>query len=335
MATHFLYSDASSSPLLGGAVAASPLAAHAQQAERTRRIGVLMHLAADDPEAQARIGAFLQGLQEWGWAVGRNVRIEYRWAAGDAERIRKYAAELVALAPDVILATGGAVVGPLLEATSTVPIVFAQTPDPVGAGFVTTLARPGSNATGFTIFEYGISGKWVELLKEIAPRVTRVAVLRDPAISAGTGQLGAIQSVAPSFGVELSPVNMRDASEIERAVTAFAQSLNGGLIVTGSALAAVHRDLIIALAARHRLPAVYTGRFYVTGGGLISYGPDSIDPYRRAAGYVDRILKGEKAADLPVQAPTKYELVINLKTAKALGLEVPPTLLARADEVIE
>jgi putative tryptophan/tyrosine transport system substrate-binding protein len=321
--------------LLGGAAAAWPLGAHAQQAERTRRIGVLMHLAADDPEAQARIGAFLQGLQEWGWAVGRNVRIEYRWAAGDAERIRKYAAELVALAPDVILATGGAVVGPLLEATSTVPIVFAQTPDPVGAGFVTTLARPGSNATGFTIFEYGISGKWVELLKEIAPRVTRVAVLRDPAISAGTGQLGAIQSVAPSFGVELSPVNMRDASEIERAVTAFAQSLNGGLIVTGSALAAVHRDLIIALAARHRLPAVYTGRFYVTGGGLISYGPDSIDPYRRAAGYVDRILKGEKAADLPVQAPTKYELVINLKTAKALGLEVPPTLLARADEVIE
>jgi putative ABC transport system substrate-binding protein len=321
--------------LLGGAAAAWPLGANAQQAERTRRIGVLMHLAADDPEAQARIGAFLQGLQEWGWAVGRNVRIEYRWAAGDAERIRKYAAELVALAPDVILATGGAVVGPLLEATSTVPIVFAQTPDPVGAGFVTTLARPGSNATGFTIFEYGISGKWVELLKEIAPRVTRVAVLRDPAISAGTGQLGAIQSVAPSFGVELSPVNMRDASEIERAVTAFAQSLNGGLIVTGSALAAVHRDLIIALAARHRLPAVYTGRFYVTGGGLISYGPDSIDPYRRAAGYVDRILKGEKAADLPVQAPTKYELVINLKTAKALGLEVPPTLLARADEVIE
>jgi putative tryptophan/tyrosine transport system substrate-binding protein len=321
--------------LLGGAAAAWPLAAHAQQAERTRRIGVLMHLAADDPEAQARIGAFLQGLQEWGWAVGRNVRIEYRWAAGDAERIRKYAAELVALAPDVILATGGAVVGPLLEATSTVPIVFAQTPDPVGAGFVTTLARPGSNATGFTIFEYGISGKWVELLKEIAPRVTRVAVLRDPAISAGTGQLGAIQSVAPSFGVELSPVNMRDASEIERAVTAFAQSLNGGLIVTGSALAAVHRDLIIALAARHRLPAVYTGRFYVTGGGLISYGPDSIDPYRRAAGYVDRILKGEKAADLPVQAPTKYELVINLKTAKALGLEIPATVLARADEVIE
>jgi putative ABC transport system substrate-binding protein len=320
--------------LLGGA-AAWPLGAHAQQAERTRRIGVLMHLAADDPEAQARIGAFLQGLQEWGWAVGRNVRIEYRWAAGDAERIRKYAAELVALAPDVILATGGAVVGPLLEATSTVPIVFAQTPEPVGAGFVTTLARPGSNATGFTIFEYGISGKWVELLKEIAPRVTRVAVLRDPAISAGTGQLGAIQSVAPSFGVELSPVNMRDASEIERAVTAFAQSLNGGLIVTGSALAAVHRDLIIALAARHRLPAVYTGRFYVTGGGLISYGPDSIDPYRRAAGYVDRILKGEKAADLPVQAPTKYELVINLKTAKALGLEIPATVLARADEVIE
>jgi putative ABC transport system substrate-binding protein len=242
---------------------------------------------------------------------------------------------LVALTPDVILAAGGAVVAPLLQATSTVPIVFAQTPDPVGAGFVASLARPGGNATGFTIFEYGISGKWVELLKEIAPRVTRVAVLRDPAISSGTGQLGAIQSVAPSFGVELSPLNMRDAPEIERAVTAFAQSSNGGLLVTGSALATVHRDLIITLAARHRLPAVYPVRFFVSSGGLISYGPDSVDPYRRAAAYVDRILKGEKPADLPVQAPTKYELVINLKTAKALGLTVPETLLARADEVIE
>jgi putative ABC transport system substrate-binding protein len=276
---------------------------------------------ADDLEGQARIGAFLQGLQEWGWAVGRNVRIEYRWAGGDAERTRKYAAELVALVPDVILAAGGAVVAPLLQATSTVPIVFAQTPDPVGAGFVASLARPGGNATGFTIFEYGISGKWLALLKEIAPHVTRVAVLRDPAIASGTGQLGAIQSVAPSFGVELSPVNMRDVPEIERAVTVFARSSNGGLIVTGSALAAVHRDLIIALAARHRLPAVYFGRYLGAGGGLISYGPDPIDIYRRAAGYVDRILKGEKPADLPVQAPTKYELVINLKTAKALGLE--------------
>ena len=321
--------------LLGSAAAAWPLAARAQQKERVRRIGVLNTFAAEDPEGQARIGAFLQGLQEWGWAVGRNVRIEYRWAAGDAERIRKYAAELVALAPDVILAAGGAVVAPLLQATSTVPIVFAQTPDPVGAGFVASLARPGGNATGFTIFEYGISGKWVELLKEIAPRVTRVAVLRDPAISSGTGQLGAIQSVAPSFGVELSPLNMRDAPEIERAVTAFAQSSNGGLLVTGSALATVHRDLIITLAARHRLPAVYPVRFFVSSGGLISYGPDSVDPYRRAAAYVDRILKGEKPADLPVQAPTKYELVINLKTAKALGLTVPETLLARADEVIE
>jgi ABC-type uncharacterized transport system substrate-binding protein len=312
-----------------------PLAAPAQQSERMRRIGVLMHLAADDPEGQARIGAFLQGLQEWGWAVGRNLRIDYRWGASSPDNARKYAAELVALAPDVILAAGGAVVAPLLQATSTVPIVFAQTPDPVGAGFVANLARPGGNATGFTIFEYGISGKWLALLKEIAPSVTRVAVLRDPAIPAGTGQLGAIQSVAPSFGVELSPVSVRDASEIERTVTAFAQSSNGGLIVTGSALATVHRDLIIALAARHRLPAVYGLRLYATSGGLVSYGPDSIDPYRQAAGYVDRILKGEKAADLPVQAPTKYELVINLKTAKALGLTVPPSELARADEVIE
>jgi putative ABC transport system substrate-binding protein len=321
--------------LLGGVAAAWPLAARAQQPERMRRIGVLMHLAADDPEGQARIGAFLQGLQEWGWAVGRNVRIEYRWAAGDAERIRKYAEELVALVPDVILAAGGAVVAPLLQATSTVPIVFAQTPDPVGAGFVANLARPGGNATGFTIYEYGLSGKWLELLKEIAPGVTRVAVLRDAAITAGTGQWGAIQSVAPSFGVELSPVSVRDAREIERAVTAFGQSSNGGLIVTGSALAVVHRDLIIALAARHKLPAVYISRYFVTDGGLISYGADSIDPYRRAAGYVDRILKGEKPGDLPVQAPTKYELVINLKTAKALGLEIPSSVLARADEVIE
>jgi putative ABC transport system substrate-binding protein len=321
--------------LLGGAVAAWPLAARAQQDGRMRRVGVLMHLAADDPEGQARIAAFTQGLQELRWTIGRNVRIDYRWAAGDAERGRKYAAELVALAPDVILAAGGAVVAPLLQATRAVPIVFAQTPDPVGAGFVASLARPGGNATGFTIFEFGMGGKWLELLKEIAPRVTRAAVLRDAALAAGTGQLGAIQSVAPSFGVELSPIDVRDAGEIERAVTAFARSPNDGLLVTGSALATVHRDLIVALAARHRLPAVYPARYFVTDGGLFSYGPDSMDPYRQVAGYVDRILKGEKPADLPVQTPTKYELVINLKTAKALGLTVPPTLLARADEVIE
>jgi putative ABC transport system substrate-binding protein len=294
-----------------------------------------MHLAADDPEGQARIAAFTQGLQELRWTIGRNVRIDYRWAAGDAERGRKYAAELVALAPDVILAAGGAVVAPLLQASRTVPIVFAQTPDPVGAGFVASLARPGGNATGFAIFEFGMGGKWLELLKEIAPRVTRAAVLRDAALAAGTGQLGAIQSVAPSFGVELSPIDVRDAGEIERAVTAFARSPNDGLLVTGSALATVHRDLIVALAARHRLPAVYTLRLFVAVGGLISYGPNSTDPFRRAANYVDRILKGEKPAELPVQAPVKYELVLNLKTAKALGIEIPPTLLARADEVIE
>jgi putative ABC transport system substrate-binding protein len=320
--------------LLGGAVA-WPRAARAQQGERMRRIGVLMNLGSDDAEGQARNAAFLQGLQELGWTVGRNVRIEYRWGAGDAELFRRHASELVALAPDVILAGGGAVVPSLLQATRTVPIVFTGTPDPVGAGFVESLARPGGNATGFTIFEYGTSGKWLELLKEIAPHVTRAAVIRDPAIAAGVGQLGAIQFVAPSLGVELRPLGVRDAGEIERVVTAFARSSNGGLIVTGSALAVVHRELITTLAARYRLPAVYPSRSFVTVGGLISYGPDSIDPYRQAAGYVDRILKGEKPADLPVQAPTKYELVINLKTAKALGLDVPPTLLARADEVIE
>jgi putative ABC transport system substrate-binding protein len=300
-----------------------------------RRIGVLMNLGSDDAEGQARNAAFLQGLQEFGWTVGRNVRIEYRWGAGDAELFRRYASELVALAPDVILAGGGAVVPSLLQATRTVPIVFTGTPDPVGAGFVESLARPGGNATGFTIYEYGISGKWLELLKEIAPHVTRAAVIRDPAIAAGLGQWGAIQSVAPSLGVELRPLGVRDAGEIERAITAFAHSPNGGLIVTGSALAVVHRELITTLAARYRLPAVYTLPLMANAGGLISYGPDSIDPYRRAAGYVDRILKGEKPADLPVQAPTRYELVINLKTAKALGLTVPATLLARADEVIE
>jgi putative ABC transport system substrate-binding protein len=270
-----------------------------------------------------------------GWTDGRNLQIDTRWAAGNAEDIRKYAAELTALAPDVILASGGSVAGPLVQATRTVPIVFTQTPDPVGAGFVDNLARPGGNATGFTLFEYGMGGKWLEVLKEIAPSVTRAAVLRDPTIPQGPGQWGAIQTAAPSFGIEVVPFNLRDASEIERAIVAFARSSNGGLIVTGSGLAVVHRDMIITLAARHRLPAIYPLRAFVSGGGLISYGADSLDPHRRAAGYVDRILKGEKPADMPVQAPTKYELAINLKTAKALGLEVPPALLARADEVIE
>jgi len=318
-----------------GAVAAWPLAARAQQGERVRRIGVLTPFAADDPETQARVAAFVQGLQQLGWTDGRNLRIDIRWGAGDAERIRHYAAELVALAPDVILAAGGATVGPLFDATRTVPIVFTLTPDPVGAGFVDSLARPGGNVTGFTNFEYGIGVKWLELLKEIAPRVTRAAVLRDPTIPAGIGEFGAIQAVAPSFGIELRPVDVREAGEIERAITTFVRSSTEGLIVTSNALASVHRNLIVTLAARQRLPAVYPFRFFVTIGGLMSYGPDTIDPHQRAAGYVDRILKGEKPADLPVQAPTKYELVINLKTAKALGLDVPPTLLARADEVIE
>jgi len=321
--------------LLGGAAAAWPLAAREQQGERMRRIGVLTNLVADDPEAQARVGAFLQGLQELGWAVGRNMRIEYRWGAGDADRTRGYAAELVALAPDVILTSGASALAPLLQATRSVPVVFAQVPDPVGAGFVNSLARPGGNTTGFITYEYGLSGKWLELLTQIAPSVTRAAVIRDPAVSAGTGQWGAIQAVAPSVRVLVSPVNVRDAGEIERDVAAFAHGSNSGLIVTASALAIRHRNLIVTLAARHRLPAVYYQRGFVTGGGLISYGPDFIDQYRRAAGYVDRILKGEKPSELPVQAPTKYELVINLKTAKALGLEVSCSLLARADEVIE
>jgi len=321
--------------LLSGAAAAWPLAARAQQGERMRRIGVLMNLAAADPESTARVTAFAQGLQELGWTIGRNVQIDTRWAAADAERIRRYAAELAALAPDIILAGGGAVVPSLLQATRAIPIVFTQTPDPVGAGFVESLARPGGNVTGFMLYEYGIGAKWLELLKEIAPHVTRAAVIRDAAIASGIGQWGAIQTAAPSFGVELRPVDVRDASEIERAIAAFARSPNGGLIVAASTLAVVHRDLIVTLAARHKLPAVYPSRFFVRSGGLIFYGPDSVEPHRRAAGYVDRILKGEKPADLPVQAPTKYELVINLKTAKALGLEVPPTLLARADEVIE
>jgi putative ABC transport system substrate-binding protein len=318
-----------------GCTAAWPLAARAQQAERMRRIGVLMSLAADDRQGQARLAAFVQGLRELGWTDGGNVRIEARWGAGDTDRIRKYAAELVALAPDAILASGGSVVGAVLRATRTVPVVFTQTPDPVGAGFVASLARPGGNATGFMLFEYSMSGKWVQLLKEIAPRVTRAAVLRDPAIAQGLGQFGAIQAVAPSFGVEVSPVDVRDSGEIERAIAAFAHGSNGGMIVTGSGSAIVHRDLIVTLAARHKLPAVYFARDMVTHGGLISYGPDPVDPHRRAAGYVDRILKGAKPSELPVQAPVKFELVINLKTAKALGLAVPVQLQQRADEVIE
>jgi ABC-type uncharacterized transport system substrate-binding protein len=321
--------------LLGGAAVAWPLAARAQQGERVRRIGVLMSLAADDKQGQARLAAFLQGLQELGWTDGRNVRIDVRWGTGDAGRNRRHAIELVELAPDVILASGGSIVGPLLQATSTVPVVFTQTPDPVGAGFVESLARPGGNATGFSIFDYSLGGKWLELLKEVAPRVTRVAVIRDPATPQGIGQFSAIQSLAPSLSLEVTPLNARDAGDIERAIAAVDRNPNSGLIVTGSNLAIVHRDLIVTLAARYKLPAVYPLGFFVTGGGLISYGPEGIDPHRRAAAYVDRILKGEKPADLPVQAPTKYELAINLKTAKTLGLEVPTTLLARADEVIE
>jgi putative ABC transport system substrate-binding protein len=321
--------------LLGGAAAAWPLAARAQQGERVRRIGVLDNRAADDALGQARHGVFLQGLQQAGWTIGRNVQVETRWAGADADRIRTYAAELVALAPDVILATGNDGAAPLLQATRSVPIVFVIVPDPVGAGFVDSLARPGGNATGFTSFEYGLSAKWLELLKEVAPRVTRAGVLRDPALASGPAYFAAAQSVAPSVGVDVSPVNVRDASEIEPAIAAVARSANSGLIVTGSALVAVQRHRIIALAAWHKLPAVYVERSYAYDGGLISYGPDALDQYRRAAGYVDRILKGDKAADLPVQAPTKYELVINLNTARALGLDVPATLLARADEVIE
>jgi putative tryptophan/tyrosine transport system substrate-binding protein len=322
--------------LAAGAAALAPLAALAQPADGMRRIGVLFGSAADDPESQARIAAFAEGLAQLGWADGRNVRIDTRWATTNPDDIRRHAAELAALAPDVILgATGTLTVAPLLQATRIVPIVFVVVIDPVGAGFVASLARPGGNATGFTIFEYGMSGKWLELLKEIVPGVTRAAVLRDPAIASGIGQFASVQAVAPSLGVELSPVDVRDAPEIERAVTAFARSGNGGLIVTSSALTSRHRDLIITLAARHKLPAVYGGRWFVADGGLLSYGPDYVDQFRRAAGYVDRILKGEKPADMPVQAPTKYELVVNLKTAKALGLDMPANLLARATEVIE
>jgi putative tryptophan/tyrosine transport system substrate-binding protein len=321
--------------LLGGAAAAWPLAAWAQQAGRMRRIGVLTPFPADDAEGHARLTAFAQALQQLGWTVGQNVRIDYRWGPGNAETMRKYATELVALAPDIVLASSSAAVPPLLEASRTVPVVFAGVADPVAAGFVESLARPGGNATGFTVYEYSISGKWLELLKEVAPRVTRAAVLRELGIAPGLAQFGAIQALAPSLGMELRPVDVREAGEIERALAAFAQGSDGGIIVIGSPRAAMQRDLIIALAAKHRLPAVYNARFYPAAGGLISYGPDFLDQFRRAAGYVDRILKGEKPADLPVQASTKYELVVNLKTAKALSLEVPATLLARADEVIE
>ena len=321
--------------LLGGA-ATWPLAARAQQRERVRRIGVLMSLAADDPDAPPRVSAFAQGLQERSWTVGGNVRIDYRWGAGDLNRFRAYAAELVALKPDVVVATAASIVAALQQASRTVPIVFVTTIDPVGSGLVASLARPGGNATGFLSTEFGFPGKWLELLKEIAPRVTRVAVLRDPYVPAGTAGLAAIQTVAPSFGVELTPIGVHDAEEIERGIAAFARGSNDGLIMVGPPSSVQrHRDLIATLAARHRLPAVYPVPYLVTSGGLISYGPDIVDQYRRGASYVDRILKGEKPADLPVQAPTKYELVVNLKTAKAIGLEVPATVLARADEVIE
>ena len=318
--------------LVGGA-AAWPLAASAQQGERMRRIGVLMNLPADDAEGQGRIAAFLQELQQLGWTDGRNVLIDRRWAAGDAGRFQRYAEELVALAPDVILAAAVPSVQALQRATRTVPIVFANVTDPVASGFVQSLARPGGNTTGFMQFEFGLSGKWLELLKQVAPDVTGAAVLRDPDVGSGTAQFAVIQAMAPLLRVEVNPVNVRDPSEIRRAVEA--RSPNGGLIVTASAMAYTHRDLIITLAARHKLPTLYFDRSFVAASGLISYGPDTHDLVRRAASYVDRILKGEKPADLPVQAPTKYELVINLKTARALGLEVPPSVLARADEVIE
>jgi putative ABC transport system substrate-binding protein len=321
--------------LLGGVAIAWPLPARAQQPERVRRIGILLPAAVDDVEFQTWVGAFLQALALLGWTIGRNVRIDTRWATANAADIRRHAAELAALAPDIILAHGGSTVGPLLQATRAVPIVFPVAVDPVGGGFVDSLARPGGNATGFMAYEFSLSGKRLELLKQIAPGVTRVAVLRDPAVGSSTSEFAVIQAMAPSLRVEVNPINMRDAGEIERAVAAFARAGNGGLIVTASGSAGVHRDLIVTLAVRHKLPAVYYERSFVTGGGLISYGADYIDQYRRAAGYVDRILKGAKPADLPVQAPTKYETVLNLKTAKALGLTVPPSVLVRADQVIE
>jgi putative ABC transport system substrate-binding protein len=320
--------------LLGGA-AAWPFAAQGQQPERMRRIGVLLNRAANDPEGQARLAVLKQALQQLAWSDGGNVRIDIRWGEDNIELERKYAAELVALAPDVILASGTVSMTALQHLSRTLPIVFAVVADPVGAGFVSSLARPGGNATGFMLYEYGLSGKWLELLKRIAPSVTRAAVLRDPTNPAGLAYFGAIRATAQSLGMDVNPVSMGDADEIERAVTAFARSANGGMIVTPNSSASVHRALIITLAARYKLPAVYPFRYMATRGGLISYGPDFVDQFRLAAGYVDRILRGEKPSDLPVQAPTKYELVINLKTARALGLTVPPTLLVAADEVIE
>ena len=321
--------------LIGSAAAAWPLAARSQQGERVPRIGMLLPATADDSEYPTLVNAFVRGLQQFGWADGRNVRIDIRWAGGGANFNRRYAAELVTLAPDVIVAAGNSSAGPLLQATRTIPIVFTIVPDPVGAELVDSLARPGGNATGFTSFAYDIGGKWLELLKEIAPRVTRAAVIRDSATTAGVGQWSAIQTAAPSFGMEASPINLRDARELERSVATFARSANGGLIVTSSGLAISHRDTIVMQAAKHRIPAVYYSRAFVAAGGLISYGSDRVAQFRSVAGYVDRILKGEKPADLPVQAPTKYELVINLKSAKALGLAVPTSLFSRADEVIE
>jgi len=321
--------------LLVGAAVAWPLTARAQQPERMRRIGVLLPATENDPEFQSRLTAFQQALHELGWIIGSNVRLEIRWATPDIAKVRQQAAELVALAPDVILATGGSSMAPLQQTTRILPIVFVQVPDPVAAGFVDSLARPGGNATGFTQYEYGVGAKLLELLKEIRPGVTRAVVLRDPATPDGIGQFAAIQAMGPSLGVELRPIGVREPLEIERAVTTISRGTDAGLIVVASGFAIRHRELIIMLAAKHRLPAVYPYRFFVVDGGLLSYGPNTIDPYRRAAGYIDRILKGAKPADLPVQAPTKYELVINLKTARALGLEIPPTLLVRADEVIE
>ena len=321
--------------LLGGAAAGWPLAGYAQQPEQTRRIGVLMSINGDNAEARPRLAAIQKSLQQLGWIDDRNVRIDVRWGAGDKDRIRELAAEIVSLAPDAILAAGSVPLEQLLRVTRTLPIVFVHVVDPVGAGFVRTLARPGGNVTGLMQFEYSVSGKWLELLKQVAPQVTQAAILRDPSISSGIGQFAVIQSVASTYGVEVSAVDVRDHAEIENALTILARQQNGGLVVTSSAVAVVHRRPIIALAAKHKLPAVYFERFYVIDGGLISYGSSNVDQYRRAADYINRILRGEKAADLPVQAPTEYELVVNLKTAKALGLTVPVALLARAAEVIE
>ncbi len=321
--------------LVGTAVTVWPLSAHAEQPVGMRRIGALLYLRESDPEARTYVGAFEQGLQGLGWTVGRNARIDYRWTGGDADRVHRYAAELVSLAPDVILVAGGSHVGPLKQATRTVPIVFVQVADAIGSGFVESLAHPGGNATGFTNFEFNISAKWLELLKQVAPRMARVAVLRDPANPSGPGQFGAIQAVAPSMGVEIIPLGLHDPGEIEHGVSEFARAGNSGLIVTPSGLAIVHRDLIITLAARHRLPAIYPFSYFATGGGLISYGPDAADQYRRAADYVNRILRGEKPANLPVQQSTKVELVINLKTAQALGLTIPQSILLRADQVLQ